>query len=111
MEINKKKVQEKLEHYLNGKGISQAEFAESIGMSRQSLSNAFSDKQRLSEDFFLGIMFQYPDLNLYQLFNPDVDKFSMTPLENGDLPETNQRMVALASTLNSIKKLIEKSQL
>lgn len=110
MNINRRNIQVKLDTYLSKKGITQGEFAESIGISKQSLSNAFRDKQRFPEEFFIGIMFQYPDLNLYQLFNPAIEAFAMYEKEDVS-GMNNERLIVLESTINGIKKLIEKSQL
>ncbi|MBR1406199.1 MAG: helix-turn-helix transcriptional regulator [Bacteroidales bacterium] len=54
----------RLEQFLSAENISQAEFADTIGVARASVSHILAGRNKPSYDFLTGMMQHYPRLNM-----------------------------------------------
>ena len=54
----------RLEQFLAAENISQAEFADTIGVARASVSHIIAGRNKPSFDFISGMMLRYPRLNM-----------------------------------------------
>ena len=108
MEVNMVLVKEKIDDFLVKKNISQAEFARSLGMSRQTLSNMLSGQQRLTMNFFVGVLRNYPEINLKDLFDDTV--MVIRHVSEPPAEFANTRLEKLEKALNEIENIIKKTQ-
>ena len=54
----------RLQQFLSAENITQAQFADSLGITRASISHILAGRNKPSFDFFYGITQRYPNLNL-----------------------------------------------
>lgn len=54
----------RIQQFLSAENISQAQFADSLGITRASISHILAGRNKPSFDFFYGITQRYPNLNL-----------------------------------------------
>ena len=58
----------RLEQFLSAENISQAQFAETIGVARASISHILAGRNKPGYDFISSLMLHYPRLNVEWLF-------------------------------------------
>jgi len=58
----------RLEQFLSAENISQAQFAETIGVARASISHILAGRNKPGYDFISSLMLHYPRLNVDWLF-------------------------------------------
>lgn len=55
---------DRLQQFLNAENINQAQFADSIGVARASVSHILAGRNKPGYDFILNMLKRYPDLNV-----------------------------------------------
>ena len=108
MEKNLKSLRLKIDYYCELNNLSQTAFATKLGMSRQTLGNMLSGRQKFTENFFLGII-AHTDINLYELFDKNAANVNIV-----SEPAVNYNTVVdseYKKALSDIKKILEKTQI
>ena len=91
----------RLEQFLAAENISQAEFADTIGVARASVSHIIAGRNKPSFDFISGMMLRYPRLNMEWLLvgkgkmykDPMVSPAPASPV---DVPETEPDLFSIS---------------
>ena len=91
----------RLEQFLAAENISQAEFADTIGVARASVSHIIAGRNKPSFDFITGMMQRYPKLNMEWLLvgkgkmykDPQV---SPALASSVDVPETEPDLFSIS---------------
>lgn len=124
----------RLEQFLAAENISQAEFADAIGVARASVSHILAGRNKPSYDFLTGMMLHYPRLNMEWLLagkgkmykdaqvpqqhaslepeeEPEQDLFSIPPREEPISPPAVQPGANTAATTgeNTLAKKLQKA--
>lgn len=104
MEINVQSIKLKLDHYCESRGLTQTQFAETLDLSRQALTNMLSGRQNFTMPFFLGIMHNHPEINIYELFDGDANNVAM--VREDRTTYNDERCAKMAAAIRDMKKLL-----
>ena len=69
----------RISQFLNAENITQAQFADTIGVARASISHIIAGRNKPSYDFITSVLKHYPRLNPYWLMLGKGRKLTWTP--------------------------------
>lgn len=109
MEINVKAVKMKLDHYCESKNMTQLEFAKTLDMTRQTYQNMLSGRQNFTNKFFIGIIRNYPDIDLHALFDNNPQNVSIVA-DSSNFYSGSTREKRLETAIKQIEEIARLSQ-
>ena len=84
---------QRLQQFLNAESLTQAEFAESIGVARASISHILAGRNKPGYEFFNNVAKRYPALNI-DWFVTGRGKMYKTPMDDSREPVSAQAIEA-----------------
>lgn len=108
-------MKDRLLQFLSAENISQAQFADSIGVARASISHIIAGRNKPGFDFIENTMKRYPALNIEWLINgtgkmykanQDETKPGLLFSENPVLPVQSDNNTEILKSQRTIKKII-----